>query len=609
MIKSLLQISLSLLLILSCNSGKQNQKLTETIKMYPNDPFKSTMVKSQFFDINANQDNVIEGQKGTIIIIPKGCFQDENGDIVEKDVKIELAEALTMNNILLSNLNTTSDGKPLETDGMIYFNATSNGKPLAINKENPIHIEIPTSRKKPDMMVYKGTRDEKGNMNWSEPQAINNYLTTIELKSLDFLPSGFQDFVERNMPFKHYKVATQELVDSLYYSFSNNSSNYRIFRKYAQRRWNAGYNEPYYNKNSQVEDGEYTPESYNQHEENDGGYKLDTAKTKNCGIDPAIIKVIKSEKYQNTLIATREFETRLKVIFRTCKDEILEVYIKNLDKNLYELDKLAADLISNGDEFGKSEFENFAKQRLTKVKDADKYALLLKEYYQTQLKKVKLELEQNSEKFKHALEKDNEENEKLLKEYKQLLFKRETYRMETYGFEWSKTGWINVDNGTLPKTWDEQPLEVVISNGKKFDRAYTYIIYESIKSLFRLNTDDNELFYVGNNEDKRMIMPKQAKAIIISIGYKDEKPSLVIQEFQTGSKAKMTISLNASTLEKVEKTIGQYSYSKENQIGEDLKYMAAFYKAEKKRKAYQGELDFLYRLLRFVEPCCFIAAE
>jgi hypothetical protein len=181
--------------------------------------------------------------------------------------------------------------------------------------------------------------------------------------------------------------------------------------------------------------------------------------------------------------------------------------------------------------------------------------------------------------------------------------------METYGFEWSKTGWINVDNGTLPKTWDEQPLEVVVSNGKKFDRAYTYIIYESIKSLYRLNTDDNELFYVGNNEDKRMIMPKQAQAILISIGYKDEVPSLAIQEFQTGSKSKMTLSLNVSTLEKVEKAIGQYSYSKENQIGEDLKYMAAFYKAEKKRKANQGELDFLYGLLYFIEPCCFIAAE
>jgi phage protein D len=120
-----------------------------------------------------------------------------------------------------------------------------------------------------------------------------------------------------------------------------------------------------------------------------------------------------------------------------------------------------------------------------------------------------------------------------------------------------------------------------------------------------LNTDDNELFYVGNNEDKKMIMPKQAQAIIISIGYKDEKPSLAVQEFQTGSKAKMTLSLKSSTLEKVEKAIGRYSYSKENQIGEDLKYMAAFYKAEKKQKANQGELDFLYGLLRFVEPCCF----
>lgn len=50
----------------NCNKNK----FVETIKMSTNDPFKSTMVESQFFDIKGNQDNVIEGEKGTIVIMP-----------------------------------------------------------------------------------------------------------------------------------------------------------------------------------------------------------------------------------------------------------------------------------------------------------------------------------------------------------------------------------------------------------------------------------------------------------------------------------------------------------------------------------------------------------
>lgn len=92
-------------------------------------------------------DNVVEGEKGSIIICPKGCFVDRNGKIVEKNIDIEIAEALSLEDMLLSNLTTTSDGQLLETDGMIYFNATSDGEQLYINKENPIHIEIPTHQK------------------------------------------------------------------------------------------------------------------------------------------------------------------------------------------------------------------------------------------------------------------------------------------------------------------------------------------------------------------------------------------------------------------------------------------------------------------------------
>jgi hypothetical protein len=590
------------LVILTTFTNCTRQQIPETVKMLPNDPFKSTMVQSQYFDIKTHQDTVIEGLKGTLIIMPKGCFKDENGNIITDNVRIELAESLSKEDILLSNLNTTANGKPLETDGMLYFNATANGKQLTINKDNPIHIEMPTSKKKPDMQVYKGTRDEKGNMNWAEPQEINRFLTIVDLKSLDFLPKGFQREVEQNMPYKNHKIATQDFVDSLYYSFSNNSTYIKLLR----RERDFQYIEPYYNMNRQIEKGKYTSDSYDSHERKDTIY-YEAPKNENCGIDPAIIKVLKSEKYQNTLIATREFEARLKVIFRTCKNSVLEIYINNLDKNLYEIDALASKICGGGGELPdfKGEFEKFAQQRLTKVKDADKYAELLRGYYEKQLAKVKTELEQNQEKLRKSLEKQDKATEKIVGNYKKLLFKREKFRMETYGFEWTETGWLNVDNGTVPKTWDVQPLEVAVSNGKNFDRVYTYVIYESIKSLYRLNTDNNEQFYVGNNEDKKMIMPKHENAVIIAIGYKGEVPSLAVQEFETGSKSKISVNLSLSNAEKVKAAIRKYEkYSTENRISEDLKYMAIFYQAQQKQKAIEEENNLMSWLLNYVEPCC-----
>lgn len=597
--KQLLSLCLGLLMMLISINCKQN-KVIETIKMSANDPFKSTMVESQFFEIKGNQDNVIEGEKGTIIVMPKGCFKNENGNAVTSDIKIELAEALSQSAMILSNLNTTSNGKLLETDGMLYFNATSNGKQLSINADNPIRIEMPTDKKKPNMKAYAGTRDEKGNMNWSNPQEIINYLTTVDINTLNFLPNGFQTIVEQNMPYKNYSVATQNLVDSLYFSFGYDGNLYYMDSLNGNR---GSYNEAYFNQKQEIINGQYTIESYktDRHMESDTGH-IDW---KYCGIDPTIIKVIKSPKYQHTLIATREFETRLQTIFKTCRTSILELYVNNLDKNLYEIDALAAKALGLEDSIATSAFTRFAEQRLTKVKNADKYAELLRGYYQKQLANVKGELAQKQAALRKKTTKKDKVHEKLVEDYTKLLWKREKYRMEKYGFEWTKTGWINVDIGEIPKDWFEQPLEVTVENGKQLDRVYVYVIYASIKSLYRLNTQNSNLYYVGNEQDRKMIMPKYQQGFIIGIGYKGDVPWLATKEFKTGSEPKMTLNLAVSTPKDVKKTLADFEkYATENRISEDLKFMAKFYKEEQKHKAREAEYLFLRDLLFCIEPCC-----
>jgi hypothetical protein len=587
-------IALLSVTLIQCN----NNTITKTVKLHASDPFKNTIVPSQSFDIDSKQDNVIEGKSGTVVVCPKGCFKNGNGDIVEQNVKIELSEALSLEDMLLSNLTTTSDGKQLETDGMIYFNVTANGEQLSINKENPIHIEIPTKKKKPGMMVYKGIRNEQGNMNWFDPKALDNYLLTVDINSLDFLPQGFQTEVEKGMPYKKYKTATQDLTDSLYYSLSI-SDQFSMLDGFV----GTSYNEPFYNKDNQIVNGKYTSESYNsnnqyQRELNNVKYLSQST----YGVDPSIIKVIKSEKYQNTFIATREFETRLKFIFKICNNAILETYINNLDKNLYEVDSMAA-IIAEEDQH-KIEFQNFSQQRLTKVKQADKYAKLLKGYYDDQLAKVKSELLKNQEKLMNELKKKNEEAQKVADDYMKLLEKREKFRMETYGFKITETGWINIDKGTLAKDWYSESLEINIANGKEFDRVYSYIIYTSIKSLYRLNTSDNENFYVGNEEDKKMLMPIKKLAVAIAIGYKDEIPSLSIKEFEIGEELNFSLTLTPSSINKVKEAISAFEkYDEENKISIDLEFMAKFYKEEQRQKELVKESEFIMRLWDVAFPC------
>jgi hypothetical protein len=546
-------ITFSALILTCCN----NNTTSETVKFGVNDPFKSTIVPDQLFQIDSRQDNVIEGGSGTIIVFPKGCFRNANGAIVEENVKIELAEALTLQDMLLSNLTTTADGKLLETDGMIYFNATANGKPLTVNKDIPVHIEIPTHEKKPGMKAYRGTRDENGNMNWADPKELDNYLAIIDIDMLDFLPDGFRVGVETGLPFRNHQVATNQLSDSLYYSLSHRTN----------------YSEG------------------------------DTAVSIACGIDPAIIKTIHTKKYQNTFIATHEFEKRLKEIFLTCDNDIIEIYINNLEKNLYEVDSLAA---ARCEEKKYNHFyhvfDHFYQQRLTRVRQADKYAALLKGYYEKQLAKIKSELLKEKDKLVEELKKKDSKNQAVVDEYKKLLWKREKYSMETYGFEWTETGWVNIDNGTLPKDWYSRPLEILVENGKQFDRVYTYVVYTSIKSLYRLNTTDNEQFYAGSDNDRQMIMPRQRQGVAIAIGYKNEVPSLAIREFETGSESAFTLKLSPSTLDKVRDAVKSYEeYAPENQILTDLEYMKIFYEQEQQQIQ---ERKFILRLMQIAFPCC-----
>jgi hypothetical protein len=95
-----------LLLILSSLGFTQCNRTGNFLKTHPSDPFVKTITPSEYFEINNSTDNIIEGKQGTLVIIPKNCFTNKNGEPTDGNVKIELAEVFSAEEMVLSNLTT-----------------------------------------------------------------------------------------------------------------------------------------------------------------------------------------------------------------------------------------------------------------------------------------------------------------------------------------------------------------------------------------------------------------------------------------------------------------------------------------------------------------------
>jgi len=584
LIRLLSVFSLSLVL-----SNCSEDSLPRKSKLASKDSFQKTIVSSQFFNLTNDTDNVIEGEYGTFIVFPKDCFLNSDGDVVSENIKIELAEALSLNEMLLSNLTTTSDGRLLETDGMIFLNATSDGEQLSINKDVPTYIEIPTRHIKPDMMAYTGVRDSVGNMNWVAPRELKKSIIAVDIHSLDFLPDGFEQEVHNGLPFRNIQKANKTIVDSLYYNLK-----LIVEDVLSENEKETAPNESYYSSDDDIG----LLDSLLTVEEDVG--KKDSV-YENYGVDPSIIKAIKNDRFQNTLISTREFERRLKVIFKLCRSDIIDLYIKNLDKNLWELDSIAGAILQ--DEKYNDVFRSFAEERKTKVRGANINSELLKAYYETRLQEIEIELEENRAKLAEVRKKEGEEKQILINAYKKVIQQREKYRMERYGFEQTELGWINIDRGTLEKDWGSERLEVQVENVEAFDQVFTYIVYTSMKSLYRLSSNDNITFYVGNEANREMLMPKNKKAILVGIGYLDDKKYFVSKEFETGAESTIELILQPSNEKEISAYLTRFdTYGEENQIDLDLEYMTLLSESKEEKELRKKEVDFMHKLYRRAYP-------
>jgi hypothetical protein len=179
------------------------------------------------FTINPSKRNIVQGKNNGILIVPKDCFVDEEGNVIEEDVEVQLTEAYSIEDMLDYDLETISSEGLLVSDGMINLEAkTVSGKKVKITEEKTIVFQKASSLVDTNQYQFFSQPGEL----WANPKPASPYLTYCPIEehtSFVFIEDEEKTRDFNKIVFSNSKEgeASWRLVDSL--SFSNFIASYK----------------------------------------------------------------------------------------------------------------------------------------------------------------------------------------------------------------------------------------------------------------------------------------------------------------------------------------------------------------------------------------------
>ncbi len=121
---------------------------------------------SQNFTFKATDEISITCKEGTKIKIePNSLVSTKTGKPSTKDISLQITEYYKISDMLLANLSTTSNGKLLETGGMLNIEAYADKQKLKLKNGRNIEIHFPNRKKNDGMLLFNGTKNNEG-INW-----------------------------------------------------------------------------------------------------------------------------------------------------------------------------------------------------------------------------------------------------------------------------------------------------------------------------------------------------------------------------------------------------------------------------------------------------------
>ncbi|WP_343069085.1 energy transducer TonB [Hyunsoonleella aquatilis] len=154
----------------------KNEIKKVTIKI-PEKPF-------QKFIINTKKDTTIICKEGTEIRIEPNSFVGQNGSPVSGEVDLEVTEYYKLSDMVLANLSTQSDGKQLETGGMLNIQATKGKEVLRLKEGASIALLFPEKSRKKGMQLFAGAWSN-GIINWKLQKKNIAEVEDIEIEKVE----------------------------------------------------------------------------------------------------------------------------------------------------------------------------------------------------------------------------------------------------------------------------------------------------------------------------------------------------------------------------------------------------------------------------------------
>jgi hypothetical protein len=161
---------------------QKKQKIINKIKL------KKEIVKieipeklSQTFTINLAKDTIITCNEGTKLTIKANAFLDEENKTVKGKINLKVTEYYKLSDMLLANLSTSSNGKQLETGGMLFIEAKKGELDLKLKENSSIEISFPTKNKKEDMQLFSGLW-ENDIINWQLETTQEEQIEIVEVE-------------------------------------------------------------------------------------------------------------------------------------------------------------------------------------------------------------------------------------------------------------------------------------------------------------------------------------------------------------------------------------------------------------------------------------------
>lgn len=168
-------ISFSLLLF-NCKNDDDISPITINADTYSslNDLVQALKPNTQSFTVDPTTSQTVTGADGTIISIAANTFTDNNSNIILTPITVKLREHLTLEDMLLANVQTSSNNQILVTGGSFNLtfedeNGSSvNANPWNIQAQIPVQTDITGYENQ--MQYYQGESsivDGREIVNWN----------------------------------------------------------------------------------------------------------------------------------------------------------------------------------------------------------------------------------------------------------------------------------------------------------------------------------------------------------------------------------------------------------------------------------------------------------